>query len=54
MNRSFDFKRSPEDEATLRKWRRGMVMFYGSIGLVLTAAVIAVRFVEAALHVASR
>ena len=54
MHSSFDFKRSPEDEATFRKWRRGMVMFYGSIGLVATAAVIAARFVEAALHVASR
>jgi hypothetical protein len=53
MNR-FDFKRSPEDEATLRKWRRGMVMFYGSIGLVVMAAVIAAHFADVATHVASR
>ena len=37
MNKSFDFKRSPEDAATFRKWRRGMAIFYGSIGLMVTA-----------------
>jgi hypothetical protein len=54
MSSSFDFKRSPEDEATFRKWRRGMVVLYGSIGLVFTAAVIVARVVDAAMHVASR
>jgi hypothetical protein len=53
MNSPFDLKRSPEDETTFRKWRRGLVMFYGAIGLVFTAA-IAAHFVNAALHVASR
>jgi hypothetical protein len=54
MNRSFDFKRSPEDKATFRKWRRGMVMFYGGVGLVVTTAVIAAHFVNVAMHVATR
>jgi hypothetical protein len=53
MNRSFDFKPPPEDEATFRRWRRGLVMLYGSIGLVFTV-LIAAHFVNAALHVASR
>jgi hypothetical protein len=54
MSKSFDFKRSPEDEATFRNWRRGMAMFYGCIGFVVTAAVIAAHFADAAMHVASR
>jgi hypothetical protein len=53
MNGSFDFEGSPQDEATFRKWRRGMVVLYGSVGLFLTA-VIAAHLVNAALHVASR
>jgi hypothetical protein len=53
MNSPFDLERSPEDETTFRKWRRGLVVFYGAIGLVFTAA-IAAHFVNAALHVASR
>jgi hypothetical protein len=54
MMRPFDFKRSPEDEATFRKWRRGMVTFYACIGLVVTAVVIAAHFADVAMHVASR
>jgi hypothetical protein len=54
MSRSFDFKHSPEDEATLRKWRRGMAMFYGTIGLVVMAVVIAAHFADVAMRVASR
>jgi hypothetical protein len=54
MSRSLDSTRSPEDEATFRKWRRGLVMLYGGIGLVVTAAVIAVHFAAIAMHVASR
>jgi hypothetical protein len=54
MNRSSDFKRSPEDAATFRTWRRGMVMFYGAIGLVVMVAVIAAHFADVAMHVASR
>jgi hypothetical protein len=54
MNRSSDFKRTPADEATFRKWRRGMVMFYGCIGVVVMAAVIAAHFADVAMHVASR
>jgi hypothetical protein len=54
MSNSFDFKRSREDEATFRTWRRGMVMFYGGIGLVVTTAVIAAHFVNVAMHVATR
>jgi hypothetical protein len=54
MSRSFDFKRSPEDEATFRKWRRGLVMLYGGVGLFVMAAVIAVHFAAIAMHVASR
>jgi hypothetical protein len=34
--------RSPEDEATYARWRRGSRIFYGSIGLTL-AIVIAAR-----------
>jgi hypothetical protein len=37
----FDFERSPEDQATIAKWRRAMLMFYGSVGLGLIALVAA-------------
>jgi hypothetical protein len=53
MNR-LDFTRSPVDGATFRKWRRGMAMFYGLIGLVVMAVVIAAHFADVAMHVASR
>jgi hypothetical protein len=29
---------SPDDVATYRRWRRGVFMFYGAIGLILVAA----------------
>jgi hypothetical protein len=54
MSGSFDFKRSPEDEATFRKWRRGLVMLYGGIGFFVMVAVVAVHFAAIAMHVASR
>jgi hypothetical protein len=43
---------SPEDEATYVKWRRGMVIFYGSIGLVAVAAFLAAHFSHPALQLA--
>jgi hypothetical protein len=54
MSNSFDFKHSPEDERTFRTLRRGMVMFYGGVGLVVTTMVIAAHFVNVAMHVATR
>jgi hypothetical protein len=36
------FRRSPEDEAIYAKWRRGVLIFYGCIGLaVITVAAVA-------------
>jgi hypothetical protein len=37
MSKRFNFKRSPEDEATYAKWRRAVLIFYGCIGLVAVA-----------------
>ncbi len=54
MSNSFDFKRSPEDEATFRDWRRRIVIFYGGIGLVVTVVVIVAHLVNVAPHIASR
>jgi hypothetical protein len=53
MNRPFDFRHSPQDAATFRRWRRGMALFYGSVGLLVAAVLIAAHF-AVALHVASR
>jgi hypothetical protein len=47
-----NFERSPEDKATYAKWRRGMFIFYGSIGLVAVAVVLAAHFSRVALQVA--
>jgi hypothetical protein len=33
MSKPFNFTRSPEDAATYAKWRRGMCIFYGCVGL---------------------
>jgi hypothetical protein len=49
MNRP-SFKRSPEDEATYAKWRRGMFIFYGSIGLVAVAIILVTHFSRAAFQ----
>jgi hypothetical protein len=54
MNKPFDFRLSPQDAATFRRWRRGMVVFYGSVGLLVAAVLIAAHFADVALHVASR
>jgi hypothetical protein len=49
-----DFKRSPEDEATIARWRRSVLMFYGSIGLVLAAVMTAAHFARVFAQFASR
>lgn len=54
MNKPFDFSHSPQDAATFRKWRRGMAMFYATVGLLVAAMLIAAHFADAALHVATR
>jgi hypothetical protein len=46
------FASSSEDEATYAKWRRGMVIFYGSMGLVAVAVFLAAHFSHPALQLA--
>jgi hypothetical protein len=50
----FDFERSPEDQATIAKWRRGVLMLYGTIGLALIAVVAAAHIAHVAPLFASR
>lgn len=50
----YDFERSPEDQATIAKWRRSVLMFYGGIGLVLIAIVAAAHIAHVAPLFASR
>jgi hypothetical protein len=50
----FDFERSPEDQVTIARWRRGVLMVYGSIGLALVALVTAVHLAHVAPLFASR
>jgi hypothetical protein len=46
------FAGSPEDKATYAKWRRGIVIFYGSVGLVAVAVFLAAHFSYLALQLA--
>jgi hypothetical protein len=50
----FDFERSPEDQATIARWRRSLLMFYGSIGLALIVVVTAAHIAHVAPLFASR
>ena len=50
----FDFERSPEDQATIARWRRRVLVFYGSVGLALLAVVTAARIAHVATLFASR
>jgi hypothetical protein len=52
--RPHDFARSPADQATITKWRRGLLMFYGSVGFVLVAVVAVAHFAHIAMQFASR
>jgi hypothetical protein len=52
MSKPFNFKRSPEDAATYAKWRRGMCIFYGCIGLVVASVLLAAHFSHLALQLA--
>jgi hypothetical protein len=51
MNRPFN--RTPEDEAIHAKWRRGVFIFYGCIGLVVIAAAAAAHFSGLAFQTAA-
>jgi hypothetical protein len=52
--RPYDFKRSPEDRATVARWRRGALVFYGSIGLMVVVVVAVAHFARLAMQFASR
>jgi hypothetical protein len=52
--RPYDFKQSPEDQATVARWRRGVLMFYGSIGLILVAVMTVAHVAHIAIQFASR
>jgi hypothetical protein len=45
MYKPRDFVWSSEDRAEYAKWRRGVFVVYGCIGLVAIAAMVAIRFV---------
>jgi hypothetical protein len=49
-----DFMISPEDKATLVRWRRGVAVFYGSIALFVAAALVLDHFARVAVAVAGR
>lgn len=44
---------SADDQKTYRKWRRGVQLFYVSIGVVAVVSVIAIVFLEKAVRYAS-
>jgi hypothetical protein len=44
---------SSEDQAVYDKWRRGLLIFYGCIGLV-AAAVVTTRFTDIAVQFAGK
>jgi hypothetical protein len=52
--RPYDFRQSPHDQATITRWRRGVLMFYGSIGLVLAAVMTVAHFTHLATQLAHR
>jgi hypothetical protein len=43
MGKRFDLGDSPEDRATYAAWRRGVIIFYCFIALVVVAAIAAVH-----------
>jgi hypothetical protein len=45
---------SPEDHATYVKWRRGVLIFYGCIGLVMVAAIAVAEFAGIAVQIAHK
>jgi hypothetical protein len=49
-----DFEQSHEDQATIARWRRRVLVFYGSVGLALIAVVAAVHIAHVAPLFASR
>jgi hypothetical protein len=52
MSKPSYLKRSPEDAATYAKWRRGMCIFYGCIGLVVAGVFLAAHFSRLAFQLA--
>ena len=52
MSTPFNFNRSPEDEKTYAKWRRGVVIFYGCIGLAVVGVVFVAHFSRLAFQLA--
>jgi hypothetical protein len=54
MNKPFDFNRSPEDQATYAKWCRGVVIFYGCIGLLAITALVGLQLAHVTVQMAGR
>jgi hypothetical protein len=54
MKSRLDFMTSPEDRATFARWLRGVVLFYGGVGLMVVAALVVARFAEIATQVAGK
>jgi hypothetical protein len=52
MSKRFNFEHSPEDKATYAKWRRGMCIFYGCIGLAVAGIFLAAHFSRLAFQMA--
>jgi len=52
MSKHFNFKGSPEDAATYARWRRGMCIFYGCIGLVVAGIVFSAHLSRLAFQLA--
>jgi hypothetical protein len=52
MSKPFNFTPSPEDAATYAKWRRGMCIFYGCVGLFVVGIFLAAHFSRLAFQLA--
>jgi hypothetical protein len=52
--RPYDFDRSAEDRATIARWRRRVLTFYGGIGAALIAIVAAAHIAHVGPLFASR
>jgi hypothetical protein len=54
MNKPFKFIRSPEDVATYARWRRRMLIFYGSVGLIAIVAVVVLQLAHDVVQMAGK
>jgi hypothetical protein len=53
-SRLSEYGLSSEDQAVYRKWRRGVLIFYGAVGLMAIVGVTAFQFASVAVQFAGK